>query len=202
MSPLETLLRPVARLLNRNIEESTPARELCRRLAGKVVAIRVRDTALVMYVVIGDESLALATEPDAEPDIVITGTPLTLARMTGRAGATAIRDGLLDVTGDVDAAQDFHRLLALAKPDIEEELSHVVGDAAANRLGEIARGVRRWDRETRSTMRGNIREYLQEESRDLPTRYEVERFARDVDTLRDDVERLAARMDRLLARTR
>jgi ubiquinone biosynthesis protein UbiJ len=31
----------------------------------------------------------------------------------------------------------------------------------------------------------------------LPTRYETERFLDEVDTLRDDVERLAARLQRL-----
>ena len=46
-------------------------------------------------------------------------------------------------------------------------------------------------------MGDNIREYLQEESRDLPTRYEVEQFSQRVGKLRDDVERIAARLKRL-----
>jgi ubiquinone biosynthesis protein UbiJ len=46
-------------------------------------------------------------------------------------------------------------------------------------------------------MGANVREYLQEESRDLPTRYEVERFAKKVNALRDDAERIAARIERL-----
>jgi ubiquinone biosynthesis protein UbiJ len=50
-------------------------------------------------------------------------------------------------------------------------------------------------------MGGNIREYLQEESRDLPSRYEVERFAAELGTLRDDVDRLAAKVGRLLERS-
>jgi ubiquinone biosynthesis protein UbiJ len=49
-------------------------------------------------------------------------------------------------------------------------------------------------------MGANIREYLQEESRDVPSRYEVERFAAQVGDLRDDVERLAARVRRLQER--
>ena len=44
---------------------------------------------------------------------------------------------------------------------------------------------------------GHLREYLQEESRDVPSRYETERFARSVAALRDDVDRLAARIERL-----
>jgi ubiquinone biosynthesis protein UbiJ len=46
-------------------------------------------------------------------------------------------------------------------------------------------------------MGANIREYLQEESRDAPSRYEVDRFADEVSTLRDDVDRLEARINHL-----
>ena len=46
-------------------------------------------------------------------------------------------------------------------------------------------------------MGANIREYLQEESRDAPSRYEVDRFSDNVSTLRDDVDRLEARIERL-----
>jgi ubiquinone biosynthesis protein UbiJ len=194
MNPLESLLQPVARVLNRNIGESTAAREQCRRLDGKVVAIRVRDTALSSYFSIDNEVVTLSAAHDTEPDVVITGSLVTLALM---AGEDSIRDGLLDLTGDAATAQAFQQLLAHAKPDVEEELSGVIGDAAAHTLGEFARGVGRWARETRSIMRDNIREYLQEESRDVPSRYEVERFSKNVSVLRDDVDRLAARIDRL-----
>ena len=197
MSPLETALRPVASVLNRNIRTTTPARELCEKLDGTVVAIRVRNTALATWFIVSDDSLVLTTECDAEPDVVISGSLLTLARMAGESGVSALRDGSLELTGDAHIADDFQRLLSYAKPDIEEELSGVVGDAAAHRLGEFARGVGNWSRDARSTMGANIREYLQEEGRDAPSRYEVDRFTDNVNTLRDDVDRLEARIKRL-----
>ena len=64
-------------------------------------------------------------------------------------------------------------------------------------MGEVARGLGKWASDARATMGANVREYLQEESRDVPSRYEAERFASDVATLRDDVDRLEARIDRL-----
>jgi ubiquinone biosynthesis protein UbiJ len=106
-----------------------------------------------------------------------------------------LRDGTLELTGDAHVADRFQRLLSFAKPDIEEELSNVIGDAAAHRLANLARGV--WGRGARSTMGANIREYLQEESRDAPSRYEVDRFTANVNALRDDVDRLEARINRL-----
>ena len=194
MNPLEALLQPITRVLNRNIRESSRASELCERLDGKLIAIRVRDTGLAGYFEIGRNALDLTTESDGDPDVVITGSLVSLALM---AGEDAIRDGSLDLTGDAATAQAFQQLLTHARPDIEEELSAVIGDAAAHGLGEFARAVGQWARETRSIMGDNIREYLQEESRDVPSRYEVEQFARDVGRLRDDVDRLAARIRRL-----
>ena len=197
MDPLEALLRPVASYLNRTIAEVTPARELCARLDGKIVAIRVRDTALAMYFVFDAETVELAFDSEREPDVAITASIVTLASMIGSDGAQAIREGNVDLTGNAGVAEAFRDLLSFTKPDIEEELSKFVGDAAAHRLGRLAAGLRDWALEARSTMGGNIREYLQEESRDVPSRYEVDEFARKVDTLRDDVERLVARIDRL-----
>ena len=194
MNPLETLLQPLARILNRNIEESTPARELCQRLNGKVVAFQLRDTAFAAYVAIEDNTLSLSTDSGADPDVIVTGSLVSLALM---AGEDSIRDGSLELSGDAATAQAFQQLLQHAKPDIEEELSGLIGDAAAHTLGEFARGVGRWAQETRSIMGENIREYLQEESRNVPSRYEVDRFNHEVNLLRDDVERLAARVDRL-----
>ncbi len=196
-SPLEALLRPIADVLNRNIAEITPAREIASELNGTMVAIRVRDTGLGTYFVFSDDVVALSTEYADDPDVVITGSLITLARMLQGSGEAAIRSGDVDLTGDAATAQRFQKLLDLAQPDIEEELSRVIGDVAAHRIAEIARGVGKWARDARSTMGGNIREYLQEESRDVPTRYEVDRFTKQVGTLRDDVERIAARLNRL-----
>ena len=198
MDPLEAALRPVASILNRNIRETTPARELCRKLDGAVFAVRVRDTALAAWFIVHDELLELRGEHDGEPDVLITGSLITLARMAGSSGLAALRKGELEITGDAHTAERFQRLLALAKPDIEEELSGLVGDVAARHIGDAARGVGNWARNARATMGANIREYLQEEGRDAPSRYEVDRFAKDVGTLRDDVDRLEARVRRLL----
>ena len=133
MDALEALFRPIANILNRNIGEITPARELCARLDGKTVVIRVRDTALSLTFGFSNNLIELGTALPEEPDVVIVGSPLTLAKVARGGGQTELRDGSLEVTGNAAVADAFRELLGYAKPDIEEELSGVVGDAAAGR---------------------------------------------------------------------
>jgi ubiquinone biosynthesis protein UbiJ len=68
----------------------------------------------------------------------------------------------------------------------------------AHRAGELARHARQFFEASRETLFQDSGEYLQEEARLLPTRIEVAYFLGDVDRLRDDVERLQARVQRLI----
>lgn len=197
MNALERILQPIAALANRQIRMNTPAQELAQELQGSVVGVRVRNSALAMYFHIEDGEISLTSDYDGVPDAVITGSLLTLAQLAGRGGEEAIREGSLELAGDAALAQSFQRLLWHARPDLEEELSGVIGDVAAHGLGNLARGVSDWGRKAGSTLRQNLSEYLQEESRAVPSRYEVDKFRGDVEKVRDDVARLEARMKHL-----
>ena len=199
MNPLETLMRPFAALLNRQVRAKTPARELCAELQDRVFAIRVKDTALAMYLIVGPDEIILSGEYGNDPDVIVSGSLLSLARLAGPGGDAAIREGAIDLTGDALLAQQFQSLLHYGRPDFEEELSGAIGDVAAHTIGKFARGVGRWGREVRSTMQQNVSEYLQEESRTVPSRYETDVFRKQVESLRDDVARFEARLKRMEA---
>lgn len=197
MNPLETLLRPLAALLNRQIQAKTPARELCAALQDRVFAVRVKDTSLTMFIIVGPGEIFLTSEYSDDPDVVVSGSLLSLARLAGRDGDAVIRDGAVDLTGDAELAAQFQNLLRYGRPDLEEELSGAVGDVVAHTIGEFARNVGRWGKDVRSTLRQNVTEYLQEESRTVPSRYETDVFRKQVESLRDDVARFEARVKRL-----
>ena len=191
---LETLLRPVAALLNRQIQLKTPARELCAELRDHVFALRVTNSALAMYIIVGPDQVFLSSEYGDEPDVVISGSLLALARLAAPSGDTVVHGDAVELNGDVILARKFQSLLRYARPDLEEELSGLVGDAAAHSIGELVRNISQWGRDASSTVQQNVSEYLQEESRAVPSRYEAEEFRGQVDALRDDVARFEARL--------
>lgn len=191
---LESLLRPIAALLNRQIQSKTPARELCAELTDHVFALRVKNSALAMYIIVAPDQVILSSEYGDEPDVVISGSLLALARLAAPSGDTVVRGDAVELSGDVILARKFQSLLRYARPDFEEELSGLVGDAAAHGIGELLRSVSQWGREASSTLQQNVSEYLQEESRAVPSRYEADAFRDKVDDLRDDVARFEARL--------
>lgn len=194
MNPLEPLLRPVAAMINRQVGAKTPARDLCDDLDGKTFALRVPDTALAMYFTVDAGRVLLSGDYVDDPDVIAAGSLLSLVRLAGPAAEDLIRDGSVEITGDAVVASQFRKLLRYGQPDLEEELSAVVGDVAAHGIGEFVRGASSWARDASETMQQNIGEYLQEESDAVPGRHQVDRFRDDVNALRDDVARFEARL--------
>ena len=197
MDALETLFTPITAILNRQIRAKTPARELCTELDGRVFAIRVKNTALAACYVIAPDQVTLTSTVDSEPDVIISGSLLSLAQLAKEGNEDLFRDGSVELTGDAILAQPFRKLLHFARPDLEEELSSFVGDAAAHNIGNVVRDVTQWSRSVRQTMAQNFSEFLQEESRTVPGRHETDEFQQDVGALRDDVARFEARLNGL-----
>jgi ubiquinone biosynthesis accessory factor UbiJ len=191
-------LLPLESLLNRNIAQSPLARQLCRGLQGKVLALQLAGLpagvpATVYFHSTGD-GLGIATHPSSPPDASLTGTPLSMLRLAGTRDMSTLRASGIRIEGSADIAQAFSELLSTARPDFEEELSRVIGDVAAHQVGNAARALLDFGRRAAGTLAQNTAEYLQEEGRDVPARTEAEELHADIDRLRDDVERLEARL--------
>ena len=198
MQPLDALFTPLVARVNKTLAETTPARQLAAELEGNSFAVRVARSALALTLTVDAGELKASTELGDEPDVLVEGPLSGLAKMAFAGGdMAALTDSGITITGQADLAQKFQRLLTLARPDPEEELAGIIGDAAAHQVGSALRQAADWGRRSGGLIAANLREFLQEEQRDIPSSYEMGRFSRDVQTLRDDVERAEARLDRL-----
>jgi len=193
-------LTPLESILNRNIAGSVAARTLCKRLDGKVLALRFTGLPLSISFRSDGERMTLDTAQPETASATLSGTPISFMQLAGATPEAALRTGAVHIEGDAEVAQTFSELLKAARPDLEEELSRVIGDVAAHQVGNVARSVLAFGRRASDTFAQNVAEYLQEEGRDLPTRTEADEFIVGVDKLRDDVERLEARLSLLEAR--
>ncbi|HSN71854.1 MAG TPA: SCP2 sterol-binding domain-containing protein, partial [Steroidobacteraceae bacterium] len=161
---------------------------------GKVLAIHVLGLPLSVFFRSLGDTLAVTLTYDGTPDAALSGSPIGLLNLIGAEPESGLRSGSVRIEGDAEIAQGFRDLLQAAEPDLEEELARVIGDVAARQVGTMARGAFAFSRRAALTFAENVAEYLKEESRDLPVRTEVEEFIESVDELRDDVDRIEARL--------
>ena len=125
---------------------------------------------------------------------------LNLAALAGSHPEEVIQRGDVEIRGDAEVAQQFRELAMLLKPDVEEELSRLIGDTPAHQALRLVRMATAFGRRAATTGVRNVAEYLAHERRDLVPRAEAEDFYRGVERLREDLDRLEART-RLLGET-
>jgi ubiquinone biosynthesis protein UbiJ len=185
--------------LNRCIGESTAARDLLARLNGTSFAVHVEGLGLTGVLHADGERVRLDSDATAAT-ATLSATPFDLLRLLSADGVGGVKRTRAALSGDLDVAERYARMLKLARPDLEEEVAKWLGDVPAHALGEVARGIGAWLTRAGAALRMNTAEYLQEESRAVPAPLEAQAFYTDVERLRDDVERLEARLARLSRR--
>jgi ubiquinone biosynthesis accessory factor UbiJ len=167
-------------------------------LQGRIIALEVRGLGIRITLIPAADRIQVFGHYDCEPDCVITGAPLALLRLMRSAHKGAeLGSGDVTITGDSTLAHDLTRAISGLDLDWEEQLSRLIGDPLAHRVGNTLRASADWRRQSTQTLRTDLKEYLEEEARLTPTRLELDGFLAAVDDLRDDTERLAARLERL-----
>ena len=188
------LLDSVEKMVNKvlSLDEETVA--LLATLAGNVIEIDVLDTEFRMFILPSGKGVTLETDYEGKADVAIKGTPSALL---GMISAEKIGAGDVEINGNVELAKKFQSILRDVEIDWEEYLSQFVGDIAAHKIGNFLRRVSRFAKESGKTIGMDISEYLRYEKEALLDKSEVDEFNQAVDNIRDDVERLQKRLERL-----
>lgn len=189
-------MRLIESELNRLIAESTAARTHLARLAGTSFAVHVEGLGLTAVLHSDGESIRVDTDATAAT-ATLRATPLDLVKLTRADGPSAVKRTHASLSGDLQVAERYAALLKLARPDLEGEAAKWLGDVPAHALGTAVRGATSWLARAGAALRMNTAEYLQEEARTVPAPLEAQAFYADVEKLRDDVDRAAARLSRL-----
>ncbi|MES9970913.1 MAG: SCP2 sterol-binding domain-containing protein [Candidatus Thiodiazotropha sp.] len=188
---LETLLNQAILL-----DPETPVR--LAPMHGKVIQLDLLGMGVSLYLIPDPNGIQILNEFEGQADCSLRGTPIDLMRMRGtRDSADQLFKGAVEIEGDTALAHQFGAVLADLEIDWEEQLSRVTGDVAAHEIGNLVRGAFNWGRSVNRTTEQNLQEYLQEELRLLPAPVEIASFLNEVDRLRDDTERLEARLQRV-----
>lgn len=192
--------RALEAALNRALALDPETRDALPRLDGRRVALRVDRPPLALQVTVDGDRLRVGpVDNAAAPDLDVRGT---LAGLVSQLPMFRRDDdgppvGSMRIEGDADLARRLQRLAERFDPDWQAPFVAVFGEVLGVQVAKVFAGALRQARAGARGLAETTAEYLTEESRDIVPREELAAFHDDVDALRDDVERLAARIARL-----
>ena len=187
------MLKPLAtRLLQHIINQNNWSREYLMPFAGKVLQF---DFVIIKssLVILEDGSLSLAGET-ASVDATIHLPPSLMLRLLASDDAAKMQ---IKVDGDTHLATQVSKVLQQLRWDIEEDLSYLVGDIAANKISKNSLNAFNTAKKQGIDLAEMVSEYWQEEKQILAKKMHVEQFNMEVDNLRSDTARLEKRLQKL-----
>ena len=203
--------RTLEAALNRAVALDPDTRDALQALDGRsvVLALDAAESPLAMRLLVDGEKLRVGpVDPEQSPDLAVRSTlggilyfgmQSLLPRLLGKRDddADAVPVGRMRIEGDADLARRLQRLAERFDPDWQQPFTAVFGDVIGVQIANGVAAALRQARVGGQKFAESAAEYLTEESRDVVPRAELNAFYDDVDTLRDDAERLAARVARL-----
>lgn len=193
------ILKPFNRIINTALALDPESLEKIALLSGKLLAVEWRALNTTVYIYLHAEGVTLSFQSSKVPDALFSSnTPLSMLKLLM---APEHRDlgGEVSIQGDVHLAQQLQHIFSGLSIDWEEQLAKFVGDGAAVNIGKAASDFQQWSKNMAENISLNTTEFLQQETQHLPSRLEVDDFLKDVDQLRNDVERAAVRLKQLEA---
>lgn len=188
----------IERLLNRLLHLDDETRQRLVRYAGSLVALDFQNTSQILFIRITAEGLTIVETTDTKPDVTIRGTPGQLfAYLMAMKNDEPGSAGTIEITGNIALAQKLAGIARELDPDWEEQLAVWLGDVPARHTANAVRHFAKNSAYAMKTAGNNMGEYLRHESGLVPAPDEVKRFINAVDVLRNDVERLNLRINRL-----
>jgi ubiquinone biosynthesis protein UbiJ len=181
-----------ASVLNHLLTQNSWAFIRLARFNGKTVRFDVAPLSIA-FTILPDGSVANADQTVAADALCIIA-PSLLPRL-------ALHDELahaaIQTSGDAALLTEVFFLFRNLRWDAAEDLSHVTGDIAAERITQaVARNHQQLGASLLS-LAGAVTEYFTEENPLLAKPQQITAYMQQVDTLRDDIARLQQRLTRL-----
>lgn len=181
--------------LNHVLRQQDWARDRLRAHAGRSVRMTV---VTPLGEVSSDARIAddgtLEATTAAEPTVTLTLTPSIDAVFGLLDKGPQGLGGALRVDGDVMLAAAVGEIAQHLRWDVEEDLSRVLGDRVAHRVGEAAREGARQADDLRGRVETGVRQFLVDEDRQLVARADMEALTGAIASLEAVVGRLEARL--------
>ena len=188
------VLENLTSLVNSSLKYSNIKDDILIKNNNKVICIKLKNTKTTIFIVIRDGTLIFQDSHIEEPDLLIEGSPINLlSYIKNYDKSTDIK-----IHGDILLAEDITLLSKNINIDWELLLSEHSSDAIAHYSFGFANMFKNNIKYFKDSFHRNVKEYFNEESNIVPNKYEIEKYIKDSDKLRNKIELLDKRYKTIL----
>ena len=206
MSLLGTLaLTPLELVLARLIAHDPHTAKRIEAFDGKLIEILVELTStpnagsVSLCLVFRGQRVKLNLASSAAlmqtPDAVLRGSASALLDLLAQpAQKRALSNPALTVSGDADLIQALYHFVSSLDLRWDDYLAPFLGTVATNEIARASKEAGDWHQESRTAMTQTLDDYLVEEIKVVPARFEAQELSDGIDALRLRIDRLEARL--------
>lgn len=195
MTAMPLLTATIENVLNRVLYQDRGLKPARQRLKGKVLTLKFSEFSRPLVLVFGEQQLDVVGDWQDSSDCTVSLALGVLPELRDRQNLTSlIRQGKLDVQGDLQVIQQFSALMDLAELDPAEYLAPFVGDIAAQGISRAGQRLFSFVRQDISSRQRQLGEILTEEWRAAPGTLEVAWFCEETAALDKKLAALDARL--------
>ncbi|TCV88102.1 ubiquinone biosynthesis accessory factor UbiJ [Sulfurirhabdus autotrophica] len=191
VSPSPFNAPPIA-FVNHVLRGQSWALERLKPYAGKAAQFTVTPFSFVFVIQENGEFASTSAETNADVSLSFSSGVLLRIIAADNAAMSEVA-----MSGDTALAGEIGYIAKNTRWDAEEDLSRIFGDIVAHRMVNTAEKLWEWRKNSLFGFAQTLVEYWTEERPLLAKSLPLQKFIRDVDTLRDDAERLEKRIARL-----
>ncbi|UCJ17337.1 SCP2 sterol-binding domain-containing protein [Pseudomonas sp. MM211] len=197
----QALFAGVERGLNRVLALDSTALPRLARLNGRVIAVESRTPAFALFILADGQGLRLAGQWAGQIDCTLRAPASALLRLAlAKDKQAVLHEPEVDLDGDSGTLMELAGILQDLELDWEYELSRWLGPIATPLLAGHLRSRAGWTRDNIHSLQLSLADYLSEESRTLVGHREAEARFAELDDLKLSLDRLDARIERLVLR--
>lgn len=182
--------------LNRLIPLDPIGEQRIIALNGKSISFAITGPTLEGTLHFNEGRVTVSEGFNPKADARVQGSAQQLLKLNLNSSANPVGSGVR-LSGDASAVTTFQTFIRSLNIDFEEPLSHLLGDIAAQQVGQAARSLFSLVKRTSSTLHNTSEQFLNEELTLTVRPDMMAEHLNAIDTLYADTERLTARIARL-----
>ncbi len=193
---MSIITKPIESAINIALAQDAETQVKLEQFDRRSIAIHIKDMDKTILANIKNQRLYIDDNTDQKADLMITASILTLIKLVNQPDSLFSSE--VDIHGDVQFARQLRDIFASFDFDWEAQIARLTGDTLAHPIANVIKQGLLWLKDSNHSLQLATAEYLQEESCMLPDKTQINEHMRNVDILCAGIDRLEARINRLL----